>query len=439
MGLSFDTSILSRVIGAFTGGANTTEIIVQAVVAIAGIGLAFGLARVICTRVPISARWKFGKGDFERVAFALMALAFVWAGKRALEPFQESDSGPLEVVLSLLIALAVIRIASYVLGHVIPEGGLQRVVIRTVQWIAWIGVILHIVGFLPGVLDALDSHGIAFGKNKSEITLLDVLKGVAALFFSIVFALWLSRVTETRVMAADSMEMTTRVVIAKVVRIATIFLALFIALPMAGIDVTTLSILSGAVGVGLGFGLQKITSNYVSGFIVLLDHSLRIGDVVTVDGRRGEVKAIESRYTVIKGGDGVESIVPNEKLITDTVQHHTYSDPRVSIVIGVAVTYDTDVDRACALLHEIAKKHRRIIDDPPIAARVKQFTAHGVDLELTVWIKDPAVGDADLRSELLKDILRTFKAQRIEIPYPRRDVRILATGETPQLPVVSNT
>ena len=437
MDLSFDTSLLRRVIDTFTEGANTTEIIAQAAVGAAALALAFLVAHAICRRVAINPRWKFGKGDFERVAFAILALAFVWAGKHALEPFQQSDGGPLEVVLSLLVALTVIRIASYVLGHVIPEGGLQRVVIRIVQWIAWIGVLLHIVGFLPGVLEALDSHGITFGKNKSEITLLDVMKGVAALFFSIVFALWLSRVTETRVMGADSMEMTTRVVIAKVVRIATIFLALFIALPIAGIDITTLSILSGAVGVGLGFGLQKIASNYVSGFIVLLDRSLRIGDVVTVDGKRGEVKAIESRFTVIKGGDGVESIVPNEKLITDTVQHHTYSDPRVSIVIAVAVTYDTDVDRACALLGEIARKHDRVIEDPPAAARAKQFTEHGVDLELTVWIRDPAVGDADLRSELLKDILRTFKAQEIQIPYPRRDIRILATPETPQLPVAS--
>lgn len=437
MSLGFDASLLRRVIDSFTGGANPAEIAAQAAVAAAAVGLAFMLARAMCVRVPISGRWKFGKGDFERVAFALLAVAFVWGGKRLLEPFQESDGGPLEVVLSLFIALAVIRIASYVLGHVIPEGGLQRVVIRIVQWIAWIGVLLHIVGLLPDALEALDAHGLVFGKNKTEITILDVLKGVAALFFSIVFALWLSRVTETRVMAADTMEMTTRVVIAKVVRIATIFLALFIALPIAGIDITTLSILSGAVGVGLGFGLQKIASNYVSGFIVLLDHSLRIGDVVTVDGKRGEVKLIGSRYTVIKGGDGVESIVPNEKLITDTVQHHTYSDPRVSIVIGVAVTYDTDVDRACAVLAQIAKKHERVIAEPPAAARAKQFTEHGVDLELTVWINDPAVGDADLKSELLKDILRTFKAEGIQIPYPRRDVRILATPETPQFPAKS--
>jgi small-conductance mechanosensitive channel len=241
-------------------------------------------------------------------------------------------------------------------------------------------------------------------------------------------------VTEGRVLAANSIEMTTRVVMAKVVRISMLFLAIFIALPMAGIDVTTLSVFTGALGVGLGFGLQKITSNYVSGFIVLLDRSLRIGDIVTADGRRGEVTAIESRYTVIKGADGVESIVPNEKLITDTVSHHTYSNPKVSLVIGVTVSYESDVERACEILAELAKKHGRVIADPPAIARVKQLTEHGVDLELTVWISDPAVGEGDLRSELLKEVLRAYRGAGIAIPYPRREVRMIATAETPEKP-----
>src|SRR6185312_8337978 len=176
---------------------------------------------------------------------------------------------------------------------------------------------------------------------------------VAALFLAFTIALWLSRVTETRVMASESMEITTKVVVGKVVRITAILVAIFVALPFAGIDVTTLSIFSGALGVGLGFGLQKIASNYVSGFIVLLDRSLRIGDVVTIDGRRGEVKAIESRYTVIKGGDGVESIIPNETLITQTVSHHTYSDPKVSVVIAVSVAYASDVAKECDEVSEV--------------------------------------------------------------------------------------
>jgi len=420
-------SPVRRLYAQFVNGANVSEIGVQLAVAAGAIALAFIVARAICPRVTLK-RWQFGKGSFEPVAFALLAVAFTWIAKFVLARHQESDSGPMEMILAVLIAGTFIRISAYVLGHVIPEGSLQRKLIRTVTWGAWIAVILHFTGLLPAVLSELDAHSMRIGKT--EVTLLDLAQGVAALFFAVIFALWVSRVTEGRVMAADSMDFTTRVVITKVLKVSILVVAVFVALPVAGIDITTLSIFSGAVGVGLGFGLQKIASNYVSGFIVLLDHSLRIGDIITVDGRRGEVTAIESRYTVIKGADGVESIIPNEKLITDSVNHHTYSDPKISMVITVTVSYESDVEKACELLVAAAKSQQRVIADPPAAARVKLFRDHGIDLELTVWITDPAVGDGDLRSDIYKAILVTYRQAGIEIPYPRRDVRLLATPET---------
>ena len=437
MALNLDVSPLARVIEAVAGKASFTELLCETGVAIGAIALAWLIARLARGKVNRHPKWKFGKGDFQRVALPILALVFVWSGKRALESFQTVEL--LDVVLTLLVAYAIIRIAVYVLGHVIHEGGFQRAVIRIVYWAAWVGAVLYVTGLAPDALAALDAHGFRFGKNKTEVTLLDLLKGIAALFLTIVFALYLSRVTESRVLAAEHMEMTTRVVITKVVRITMLFIAIFIALPMAGIDVTTLSIFGGALGVGLGFGLQKIASNYVSGFIVLLDRSLRIGDVITVDGRRGEVTAIESRFTVIKGADGVESIIPNEKMITESVQHHTYSDPRVSMVMSVFVAYESNVDRACALLGELARKQPRVVPEPAAAARVKQLSAQGVEIELTVWIADPAVGEGDLKSELLKDVLRAFRAEGIEIPYPRREVRLLATPETKNFPISSNT
>lgn len=432
MALNLDLSPLARTVEAVAGSATPAEWMYQIGVAAAGIVAAWAVARFACTHVKVTTKWKFGKGDFERVVFPALAFLLVWIGKNALARLQAVAF--LEVVLTLLAAMAVIRVAVYILGHVIPEGGPQRAVIRIVQWTAWIVAVLYVTGLLPEVVATLEAHGFTFGKDKREVTILDLLKGAAALFLSITLALYLSRVTETRVLASDSMEMTTRVVIAKVVRIVMFFIAIFIALPMAGVDVTTLSVFTGALGVGLAFGLQKITSNYVSGFIVLLDRSLRIGDVVTVDGRRGEVTAIETRYTVIKGGDGVESIIPNEKMITETVNHHTYSDPRVSLVMSVTVSYDSDVDRACALLGEAARRQGRVIADPPAVARVKQLSDRGVELELTVWISDPAVGEGDLKSGLLKDVLKAYRAAGIEIPYPRREVRLVATGEMGEYP-----
>ena len=424
-------SPIRRVYDEFVNGANVSEIVVQLAVAAGAIALALIVARAICSRVTFK-RWQFGKGSFEPVAFALWSVAFTWIAKYALARFQQSDGGPMEMILAVLIAWAFIRASVYVLGHVIPEGSLQRRLIRVVMWGAWITVILHFTGLLPAVLSELDAHGVKFGK--SEVTLLDLAQGTAALFFAVIVALWISRVTEGRVMAADSMDFTTRVVITKVAKVVILVVAVFIALPMAGIDVTTLSIFSGALGVGLGFGLQKIAANYVSGFIVLLDRSLRIGDVITVDGRRGEVKSIDARYTVIKGSDGVESIIPNEKLITDSVNHHTYSDPKVSVVIGVAISYESDVDRACELLVEAARKQGRVIADPPTAARVKQLTESGIELELTVWIQDPAAGEGDVRSDVLKAALHSFKSCGIELSRARRDVRLIATGEMPNSP-----
>jgi small-conductance mechanosensitive channel len=414
-------------VDAVAGNAGRMPIIYEGVAAAVCMLVAWLVARALFAKRPGNSKWQFGKGDFERVAFPFIAWGFLWIAKAGLQRMQ--DTHLLEIVVSLVFAYAVVRLAIYVLGHVIPEGRFQRNVIRFVYVVAVAAAVLYVLGFLPEVLGVLDSHGFTFGKNKSEITLLDLLKGAIALFLTIVFALWLSRVTESRVMAAQSVELTTRIVITKVVRIAALFIAIFVALPMAGIDVTTLSIFGGALGVGLGFGLQKIASNYVSGFIVLLDRSLRIGDVITVDGRRGEVREIGSRYTVIKGSDGVESIIPNEKLITESVNHHTYSDPKVSVVVSVTVAYETDVERAIALLHEAAKKQARVIDDPPSAGRVKQLTDHGIELELTVWIKDPALGEGDVRSDLLKDLLKTFRDAGISIPYARREIRMLATPE----------
>jgi small-conductance mechanosensitive channel len=402
-----------------------------------GAALMLGLftSRAVCHRIRITPRWKFGKGDFERVARPLFTLAFVALAEIILGRFQTVVL--VNIAKSLLMALAIIRAAVFVLGHIIPEGAFLRIVVRAIAWVAWIAVVLHVTGLLPDVIDALNDVGFTIGKSKQHVTLWLVLQGLTALGVTLAITMWLGRITETRVLAADTLEMSTRIVIAKVVRAAAVLLAILVALPMVGIDITALSIFSGALGVGLGFGLQKIASNYVSGFIVLLDKSIRIGDVVTVDGRKGEVKAIDSRYTVIRGLDGVESIVPNETLITQTVSHHTYSDPKVSVVIPVSVAYESDVAKACDLLLEVARRHKRVLDEPASAALVKQFGDNGIDLTLTVWIADPAVGEGKLRSDLLLDILASFQAHAIEIPYPRRDVRILATGETPKTPAGS--
>jgi len=433
--VNLDFSRLSDLVADMASSASPSEWLWQLAAVAFCLALGFYASRAVCHRIRSTPRWKFGKGDFERVAFPLFTLGFVALAELVLARYQTVVL--VNIVKSLLVALAAIRAAVYVLGHIIPEGAFLRTVVRAIAWIAWIAVVLHVTGLLPDVIAALDDVGITLGKGKQKVTLWIALQAIAALAITITISLWLGRITETRVLAAETIQMSTRIVIAKLIRAGALLVAILVALPLVGIDITALSIFSGALGVGLGFGLQKIASNYVSGFIVLLDRSLRIGDVITVDGRRGEVKAIESRYTVIKGADGVESIIPNETLITQSVNHHTYSDPKVSMVVAVSVSYESDVEKACDLLLRAARSQSRVIADPPSAARVKHLGDNGIDLELTVWIGDPAVGEAELRSDLLKEVLRTFREHGIDIPYPRRDVRLIATPETPEKPISS--
>ena len=423
-----DLSSIPSFLADAASSATPLEWLWQALAVAAALALAYLFTRLVCRRVPGDRGWQFGKRDIGRVVFPFTALVLVGIAELVLARFQ--DITLVNAVKALLWALFVIRLAVFMLGAIIPEGAFLRTAVRIIAGIAWIGVVLHVTGLLPDVIDALNNIGITVGKDKQKVTLWLALQAAAALVVTLTLALWIGRLTETRVLAAQSIKMSTRIVISKLVRAGALLIAVLVALPMVGIDITTLSILGGAIGVGLGFGLQKIASNYVSGFIVLLDNSLRIGDVVTVDGRRGEVKAIESRYTVIKGGDGVESIIPNELLITQSVSHHTFTDTKVSMVVNVSVTYSSDVQHALALLVEASGRQARVIDEPKSVARVKNLGEHGIDLELTVWIKDPGAGEGDVRSDLLRDILGAFKASEIHIPYPRRDVRLIPTPET---------
>jgi small-conductance mechanosensitive channel len=372
------------------------------------------------------------------VVFPLFTVALVWIGRFLLDR-AGYPTALLEIAISLLFAFLMIRLAVYILGHVLPPGAVLHAVVRLIAWVAWIVVALHITGLLPEVREALDEIGFSTGKSGTRITLLLAIQALGAMAFTLTVALWMARVTEGRVLAATTVEISTRVVIVKIVNTVAVVIAVLVALPMAGVDITVLSVFGGALAVGLGFGLQKVAASYVSGFIVLLERSLRIGDVITVDNRRGVVQAIESRFTVLKAGDGTETIIPNESLITKEVIHHTFTDPKVAVPVVLAISYESDADRACKLLGEIGRRAERVLQDPAPMAKVTALGDHGIQMELTVWINDPERGESDLRSEVLRDILRTFKAEGITLSSPRRDVRLIATPEMPKAPTASST
>jgi len=329
----------------------------------------------------------------------------------------------LSLAVPLLLSLAIIRIVFFVL----------RLGVRNVVWLAsmekvfavlaWSVVALYITGLLPGVIDLFESVQFTVGKQKLNLWL--VLQGAGVLLATLLVALWIGGTIEARLMAASDLDSNLRVLFSRLSKAVLIVLAVMIGLPLVGIDLTTLSVFSGALGVGLGLGLQKIAANYISGFIILLDRSIRIGNLISVGNDRGQVTQITTRFTVLRGITGIEAIVPNEMLVASVVQNESYSDPKVRLALPVQVAYATDLERAMAILVEAAVAQPRVLRDPPPRALVTLFADSGINLELGFWIEDPEAGTGDVRSAIYLAIWREFKAAGIEIPFPQREIRIL--------------
>jgi len=331
--------------------------------------------------------------------------------------------GILRLGLSLALALTLIRAGKHILRIAFAPSELLQLVQHTLTGIVLIALALHLTGLHHEVIATLDEIGLSIGKQR--ISLLLVLEGAASMLLTVAIALWIGHLIEERVMRAETLELNLRIVMAKIVRALLMLIGVLIALPLAGIDITFLSVFGGALGVGLGFGLQKVASNYISGFIILLDRSIRIGDLVTVDNKYGEIAQITNRYTVVKSQDGTEAIVPNETMITSTVINHSFSNRNVRMNLQLSVSYASPLETAMALMKQVALTTPRVLHDPGPEVYLREFGDNGLLLELVVWISDPEEGQLSLRSTLNLAIWRAFQAQGIEIPYPRRDIRVL--------------
>jgi len=218
------------------------------------------------------------------------------------------------------------------------------------------------------------------------------------------------------------------VVFARLARAVILVAAVLVVLPLLGVDLTVLSVFGGALGVGLGFGLQKIASNYVSGFIILLDRSIRIGDLITADNQHGVVTRITTRYAVLRSLAGVEAIIPNDALVTTTVLNHSYTDKQVRVAVRLQVAYGTQIEPVQALLAEIALRQPRVLREPGPTAHLVNFADNGIEIELGFWIADPEQGTQNIRSDVSVEIVREFHARGIEIPFPQREVRVIQGG-----------
>ena len=356
-----------------------------------------------------------------RVLFPLFFLILLLIGKSVAARWLPVALFNLAIPLAL--SLFLIRGTSEILRFAFSPSGLISLIETSATWIVLIGLALHLSGVHQEVLNALDQMSLSFGKQR--ISLLLVLQGVVSMIVTVVIALWISRLIESRVMHSESFDLNLRIVLSKITRALLILIGVLIALPLAGIDITFLSIFGGALGVGLGFGLQKIASNYISGFIILLDRSVRIGDIIAVDNKFGEITQINNRYTVLKALDGTEAIIPNETLITSTVVNHSFTTRQVRINLPLQISYESSLEQAMALMCEAAAANPRVLHEPAPEVFLREFADNGLLLELVIWIADPEEGQLSLRSALNLEIWRRFQATGIEIPYPRRDIRII--------------
>ncbi|NSL55341.1 mechanosensitive ion channel family protein [Uliginosibacterium aquaticum] len=388
-----------------------------------------GMIGVLLVTAALFARGVRGQIKGNAAASGMRQLAFPLLGVLLLSIMRfvaHHNAWPLHfvaVAVQLLWAMAGIRMAVFAVQHAFPKALWVRSFGRNIAALVWCGVALDLVGILPEMIAWLDGFVIPLGK--SHITLWGVFQGVASVFGSLIVALWLGGVIEARLMQAGGLDSSVQVVLSRVAKALLILVSILVGVELVGLDLTALSVFSGALGVGLGLGMQKIASNYVSGFIILLDRSIKIGNLIQVGNERGEVLNITTRYTVLRALTGAHFIVPNEVLVGSVVQNDSFVDPKTRVAVQVQVAYGTDVERVLPILEEIGRKPERVRQEPAPQAYLVSFDESGMTLELGVWIADPGSGTLGLRSDLNRAVLQRFREEGIEIPFPQREVRVL--------------
>lgn len=328
----------------------------------------------------------------------------------------------LQIAVPILLALAVIRLSVYILRKAFSVSPLLKSSENFLAGVIWFAVLLHLVGWLPLVLDMLDSVALTMGETR--ITLLSVLKLVFMIALAFTIAIWLAELISKRVLQSTAISPSMRVGFAKFSKFLLITLAFLLALNAVGINLSSLAVFGGALGVGLGFGLQRIASNFISGFILVLDRSIKPGDVITVGDKFGWVEQLNARYVVVRNREGVDTLIPNENLITSEVINWSYADPNVRVIIKVQISYDDDPEQAMALMLDCAFASPRVLREPIPTVRLMEFADSGIELQLRVWIADLEKGTGAVKSDINLAIWRAFKQHNITIPYPQRDLHI---------------
>ncbi|HUT40936.1 MAG TPA: mechanosensitive ion channel domain-containing protein [Gammaproteobacteria bacterium] len=356
-----------------------------------------------------------------RLMFPLVALLIVFAASMTLR-IAGYNADLLAIAAKLLVALAVIRMLVYVLRVGFANSPALKAWEKVIVTSVWAVVAMNLVGWLQPVLDAMEKLSINVGD--SHISLLMVVKLIWLSVLYLVLAFWVSGLLEQRLRVMRNVNASMRVGLTKVVKFSLVTLAILMALTEAGLNLASLTVFGGALGVGIGFGLQKIVSNFISGFILLGDRSIRPGDVITVGGTYGWVKELRARYIVVRNRDGVETLIPNENLVTTDVINWSFTDRQVRVRIPVQVSYGDDPEQAMEIVLNAARVNARVLADPVPVVNLMEFADSGILLELRVWLSDPENGIGSVRSDINRAIWKGFKEAGITIPFPQRDVHL---------------
>jgi small-conductance mechanosensitive channel len=339
-----------------------------------------------------------------------------------------------ETAATLLALLALIRLVMYLLRLSLGKSRTIKTWELRATLIIWALITAEVLGWLDPVIAALDSIGLTEGKTR--ITIWSVLKAIATVTVFVVVSAWAARWLDRRVNAIQELAPSTRIGIGKFAYALLIAFGILFGLQASGVDLTTLTIFSGAIGLGLGFGLQAIAANFVSGFVLLIDRSIKPGDVISFTGATGTsttgfgwVEELRGRHIVVRDRDGVATLVPNQNVITNPLINWSYGHPRVRLRVPVRIAYHDDVELAIQLVLEAAD-HPRILKDPPAVARLLEFADYGMEVELRFWIGDPAEGVNNVRSDVNRRIWARFRDKGITIPPAQREIRILEGGKS---------
>jgi small-conductance mechanosensitive channel len=393
------------------------------------IGVAYLVARFLAPRlrtwVEQQARRRGLEDRLKRGAKALapLTLPVCWLTIQWLSVLVAAGAGwphhLIKIVVSLLTAWVIIRLSSSLVRDPVWS--------KAVAITAWTIAALTILKLLQPTITLLDQLAVSMGGLR--ISALLVIKGMLALAVLLGLATFASRMLERRIKGAPNLTPSVQVLFSKLLKIVLVTIAVVVALSSVGIDLTAFAVFSGAVGVGVGFGLQKVVANLISGVILLLDRSVKPGDVIAVGETYGWIDSLGARYVSVVTRDGIEHLIPNEDLIANRVENWSYSNNLLRLRIPVGIAYDSDLRQASRLCLDAARSTGRVLAEPAPVCLVKGFGDSSVDLELRIWIRDPTNGTSNVKSEVLLNVWDRFHEHGIEIPFPQRDLHIRSPGE----------